>query len=78
MPEIPNKAVVIGRNQKVYSLFPIRRVEEGSMMAKTSIPASRMIKVIQADSGVWYSRDNDRAFRAGHVGSSAPPCCTAR
>ena len=28
--------------------------------------------------GVWYPRDNDRAFRAGHVGSSAPPCCTVR
>jgi len=27
---------------------------------------------------VWNPRDNDRAFRAGHVGSSAPPCCTVR
>jgi len=27
---------------------------------------------------VWYPRDNDRALRAGHVGSSDSPCCTAR
>ena len=27
---------------------------------------------------MWYSRDTDRAPSAGQVGSSRPPCCTAR
>ena len=28
--------------------------------------------------GVWYPRDNDRALRAGQVGSSLSLCCTVR